>query len=518
MKTTSRKTRSTASPAAAGKATKTGTTPAVETATRTDASVPPNDGAGLFPQKFDLGPIDENEPLPPNIPWGYDVDRITAMVVDPQRLFVYWEVTDAAIAAARAALGRGGPGAWLNIRVYDVTDRLFDGTNAHGTFDHKVERHDRQWFFTIGKPTSSACAEVGLLSDEGYFVKIARSGRVEFPRREPVGGGPVEWLSVRTASGDVGTPHRGGSAPAPAGHAQGAGGGGDGQPTPNAGWEEITPGAWGDWLRFAGFNVAGGERVFERRWQWEEATRTEWTGEVTRTEWTGPLLRSEWESGPFSFPVEAPSRVEVRDDGQLSIRTEGGRVHVMYGPWQVVIRGVGARAERHVLATWEYRRQVELPGGLERSIRAGTALGPGGSELLQGASERMWTGSSELLFRGASELWFLGASELAFRGASETLWQGASELRLRGASERLFAGASERRFAGASERIAGGASERSFAGASERGWAGASERSFTGASERALAGASEHRLAASEPPPQDPSSPYPTPPAGGSRS
>jgi hypothetical protein len=31
------------------------------------------------------------------IPWGYGQDRVTAMVVDPERLYVYWEVTDEAI-------------------------------------------------------------------------------------------------------------------------------------------------------------------------------------------------------------------------------------------------------------------------------------------------------------------------------------------------------------------------------------------------------------------------------------
>jgi len=64
--------------------------------------------------------------------------------------------------------------------------RLFDGTNAHSYFDHRVERHERQWFFGIDKPTSATCVELGLKSDEGYFVKIVRSGRVEFPRNEPV--------------------------------------------------------------------------------------------------------------------------------------------------------------------------------------------------------------------------------------------------------------------------------------------------------------------------------------------
>ena len=74
-------------------------------------------GGGSFPQKFDLGPGQEPEPMPKDIPWGYDQDRVTAMAVDPERLYVYWEATDDAIAAARRGLGGAGERAWLNVRV-----------------------------------------------------------------------------------------------------------------------------------------------------------------------------------------------------------------------------------------------------------------------------------------------------------------------------------------------------------------------------------------------------------------
>jgi hypothetical protein len=113
------------------------------------------------------------------------------MVVDPERLYVYWEVTDDAIERARGALGPGGPDAWLCLRVYDVTGRIFDGTNAHSYFDHAVSRDDRQWFFFIGKPASTAVGELRLRSHEGFFVRVARSGRADFRAATPCL--PVVW-------------------------------------------------------------------------------------------------------------------------------------------------------------------------------------------------------------------------------------------------------------------------------------------------------------------------------------
>ena len=125
----------------------------------------PLNGGGAF-HKFDLGPSVDAEPMPKDIPWGYGTDRITAMVVDPLRLYVYWEATDESIATARAGLGAAGARAWLNVRVYDITGRLFDGTNAHGYFDHRVERPERTILTKKPssdlRPSSAQALEVGL--------------------------------------------------------------------------------------------------------------------------------------------------------------------------------------------------------------------------------------------------------------------------------------------------------------------------------------------------------------------
>ncbi len=392
-----------------------------------------------------------------HIPWGYGQDRVTAMVVDPEQLYVYWEVTDEAMERARAGLGPGGRDAWLNLRVYDVTNRIFDGTNAHSYFDHPVSRSDRQWFFTVGKPASTAIVELGLRSHEGYFVRIARSGRADFPRREPVSPGGVEWLTVRAATGEIGEPSA--DVRPPAVIPSGLGLPAPGEPVRVWDIRRTHAGTDGEWIVR--------DESFGAEW-----TAIEWTGEH-RIEWEGPLIRTSWEAGPFPYPVEPPRYIEERHGGTMTVRSVDGRTHIVYGPWQVVIRGLGARAERRILAIWEIHRSwvahaggaVATPGGMGRTA--------GGSEQVGlGASERRWRAASELRLGGASELYRLGASELRYLGASETAYVGASERRLGGASELRFRGASEllhAGYAGASERQQRGASEGRLGYPDDRG-------------------------------------------------
>ncbi len=434
--------------------------------------------------KLDLGPAARTEEPPAHIPWSYGQDRVTAAAVDPDTLYVYWEVDDAAIEKARAGLGPGGAGAWLDLRVYDTSGLIFDGTNAHGYFDHSVDRSTRQWFFKIGKPTSTAFVEIGMKSSEGFFVKIARAGRVDFPRRERAASGEPEWMTVRE-TGEVTHVARVG---APAPH----GGAGVAPAPPPAGliplWVMRDP-SEGD-VRARHLFDGGWERL-----EWRELSGEGWFALEGRVEWEGPRILSSWEAGPFTYPVQvAPPRREEWEGRSFAYRV-GDVTHVVYGPWQVVIRNLGGRRERTVLARWQVFRSWVAEGGRELRVTAGAGVRAGASELL-GASERRWLGGSELRAAGASELWRIGASELMLRGASERLFVGASQWMFRGASEWRAGGASEWRAGGASERRLGGASESRLGGASERRLGGASERRLGGASESRLGGASELRHAA----------------------
>lgn len=473
------------------------------------------EGTGARPTVQDFTKLREEAQA--HIPWSYGQDKVTALPVDPDRLFVYWEVTETAVERARGGLGTAGKDAWLSLRIYDVTGRLFDGNNAHSYFDQGVGNDVRQWFFQINRPTSQAIVEIGLKSSEGYFVKIARSGRLEFPRKEPVSWSDPEWMTVQVSTGYVeGTgvglaAGWGSGGPSPHGHAgggwagggPGGGGGGPGEAhmISEGGFEtsvtmDSVPGLRRRiWLGRSHHELGGFEG--QESWSWEEIDSEQLSPEIIQAfSWEGDSEMTSWESGPFEYPVEIPALVKESYSGPAKIFRTGGRTHVVWGPWQVIIKGLGAHAERRVISRWQMERAFTTR--VWREVNGTTTVTPlGSSGAGMGASERWGRAGSELRLMGASERYTLGASELRFAGASERAFVGASQFLMRGATERLFKGASELAYAGASERRFAGASERRYGGASERRLGGASEWRLGGGSELRLGG-SEGRLHATE--------------------
>jgi len=458
--------------------------------------------------------------LPRQIPWGYNRDRVSSVAVDPNLLFTYWELRDETLEAARKQFGPGGIDATLTLRVYDTSGRIFDGNNAHSYFDQDVHRTDRQWFCRVGKPNSSAHTEMGLRGRDGRFMRIVRSGRVDFPRSGPAPGGSLEWMRVVPHSGAIAsreTPHAAPPAPPPpaAFEAQSPGGlRGDGssstdelltsdqyehtETTPL--FEHATSEAW-EWSEREALRVET-----DTGWQLDEndpnvsyrmiSQRWEEFG-LSTFHWESGPVESSWQAGPFAYPTEVIAPAVEHYELPRQVYRSGEQVRVLHGPWHVVIRGINPHSERRVLGRWEVHRSwlsvATRPGEDPNSLP--------GRKFAPGSSERLPLGASELRLRGASEVFFLGASERRLGGASESRFMGASQYVMRGASERRLVGQSELRLAGQSElRLAGqselrlaGQSEIRMMGASERRLGGASEQ--RGASERRLGGASEQRIA-----------------------
>lgn len=127
------------------------------------------------------------------LPQGYGEEKIALMTRDPFVAFAYWEATPARIEREKAWLGWDSK---LCVRMYDITGVLFDGRNALGYFDQEVFERCGDWYFDLGRPSHSFCADLGLLSPDGKFLTLARSNYITMPRNGVSEVIDEEWMLV----------------------------------------------------------------------------------------------------------------------------------------------------------------------------------------------------------------------------------------------------------------------------------------------------------------------------------
>jgi len=126
--------------------------------------------------KFYLG--EEKHIMPPveaiEIPRGYNVDRIVAMVRDPYWIFAYWEITDHKYRELERTFMDSWPKCKMILRVYDKTS----GKPTH--FDIALTPEARTWYISVSAERRYQVA-IGALSPEGRFELVAISNIVETP-------------------------------------------------------------------------------------------------------------------------------------------------------------------------------------------------------------------------------------------------------------------------------------------------------------------------------------------------
>jgi hypothetical protein len=135
----------------------------------------------------ELQGIDERLPV---LPDSYGENRIVLLPRDPGWLFAYWNLTAEYKEAARAA-----GGATLAIRLFDVTDVDFDGTNAQITYEHECAEWARSWYLPTPSPSREYVVEIGYRSGVEWFP-LARSKRVSIPSERPSAEDSEEFLTI----------------------------------------------------------------------------------------------------------------------------------------------------------------------------------------------------------------------------------------------------------------------------------------------------------------------------------
>ena len=120
------------------------------------------------------------------IPSEYREDRITAMVRDPNWIFVYWE-----LAGARkdGIIGSYGPEVYKNLQWGLRVSNLAAGTHQ----DIPVLLDSKNWYLNV-KSDGRYQVELGIITREHQFVSFLRSNQVETPAGGPSGVTDEKWM------------------------------------------------------------------------------------------------------------------------------------------------------------------------------------------------------------------------------------------------------------------------------------------------------------------------------------
>ena len=133
-----------------------------------------------------------------SLPKGYGKTNIILLPRDPNWAFAYWELTDGTKQQIRDKYGADiFSKSQMTLRVYDVTDIIFDGNNANNFFDITVNEFAENWYINIQETNRSLVVDLGLKLTDGRFITIVRSNVVSMPRQ---GISPItdaQWAIVQ---------------------------------------------------------------------------------------------------------------------------------------------------------------------------------------------------------------------------------------------------------------------------------------------------------------------------------
>ncbi|MCX5706759.1 MAG: DUF4912 domain-containing protein [Candidatus Omnitrophica bacterium] len=128
------------------------------------------------------------------LPSKYGQEKIILQVRDPWWLHTYWEVGDLTMDRFKKELKDEFYRAKRVLRVYDVSNIIFNGQNANRFFDIEIRDFSNSWYIDTASPGRSWCVDLGLRLSNGRFITILRSNVVETPLDGPSWITDEEWM------------------------------------------------------------------------------------------------------------------------------------------------------------------------------------------------------------------------------------------------------------------------------------------------------------------------------------
>ncbi|MFC1478894.1 DUF4912 domain-containing protein [Candidatus Margulisiibacteriota bacterium] len=147
--------------------------------------------------KYYEGFIQQTFPKPEwALPQKYDDTKVVLLIRDPFWLHSFWEINSATVDDIQNKLGHNTfSTSQVVLRVYDVTDIVFDGANAHNYSDISVGEA-LSWYIRVPASNRSYCVEVGYKTEDGRFFAVARSNVIGAPNHTVSDVIDEEWMAV----------------------------------------------------------------------------------------------------------------------------------------------------------------------------------------------------------------------------------------------------------------------------------------------------------------------------------
>ena len=129
-------------------------------------------------------------------PIPFTSEYLTFSMIYPKRGYLQWHVKESSVHALQAKCGDAFHGSRLVIRIYDVTDVVFNGFNAHTFFDLDVHGIVGNYYMTVERTERNLLAELGFRFRDNSFHALARSATIFFDRDRPSGKFDTSGLFV----------------------------------------------------------------------------------------------------------------------------------------------------------------------------------------------------------------------------------------------------------------------------------------------------------------------------------
>lgn len=105
-------------------------------------------------------------------------------LVTHQRIIIFWNISAIPHKVIQSYFNVSLTELVSTVRIYDVTDIIFDGTNAHHYYEVTVPYRNGHWFVKGLAANRSYVAELGVLVPATGYFPLIRSNCVQTPKLE----------------------------------------------------------------------------------------------------------------------------------------------------------------------------------------------------------------------------------------------------------------------------------------------------------------------------------------------